>query len=61
MDESFAAYLEQVRRQRAELGESMAALDAALALAGGPGRRCGGAGCGPRSPSSPTTCATTSS
>ena len=32
MDESFAAYLEQVRRQRAELGESMAALEAALTL-----------------------------
>jgi hypothetical protein len=42
MDDSFTAYLEQVRRQRAELGESMAALEAALTLpaaAGGVWRR----------------------
>ncbi|GGL32972.1 hypothetical protein H9L10_10705 [Phycicoccus endophyticus] len=32
MDESFARHLERVRAHRAELGESMAALDAALAL-----------------------------
>lgn len=32
MDPEFAAYLERVRAHRAELGESMAALDAALAL-----------------------------
>lgn len=32
MDPEFAAYLERVRDHRAELGESMAALDAALAL-----------------------------
>ena len=32
MDPEFAAYLERVRSHRAELGESMAALDAALAL-----------------------------
>ncbi|PRY59341.1 hypothetical protein BCF74_11078 [Knoellia remsis] len=32
MDAEFAAYLERVRAHRAELGESMAALDAALAL-----------------------------
>ena len=32
MDETYAAYLEQVRAHRAELGESMAALEAALAL-----------------------------
>lgn len=32
MDEAFSAYLERVRSHRAELGESMAALDAALAL-----------------------------
>lgn len=31
MDETYAAYLEQVRAHRAELGESVAALDAALA------------------------------
>jgi hypothetical protein len=37
MDESFPAYLEQVRRQRAELGESMAALEAALTLPAGAG------------------------
>jgi len=37
MDESFPAYLEQVRRQRAELGESMAALEAALTLPAGVG------------------------
>ena len=32
MDTAYAAYLEQLRTHRAELGESMAALDAALAL-----------------------------
>ncbi|EAQ00338.1 hypothetical protein JNB_09204 [Janibacter sp. HTCC2649] len=32
MDPEFAAYLERVRAHRAELGESLAALDAALAL-----------------------------
>ena len=32
MDPEFAAYLDRVRAHRAELGESMAALDAALAL-----------------------------
>lgn len=32
MDPEFAAYLDRVRSHRAELGESMAALDAALAL-----------------------------
>ncbi|MGG5259137.1 hypothetical protein [Phycicoccus avicenniae] len=32
MDEALASHLEQVRAQRAELGDSMAALDAALAL-----------------------------
>lgn len=32
MDETYAAYLERVRAQRAELGESMAALEAALDL-----------------------------
>ncbi len=32
MDETFAAYLEQVRAHRSELGESMSALDAATAL-----------------------------
>ena len=32
MDPTYAAYLERVRAQRAELGESMAALDAALDL-----------------------------
>jgi len=37
MDDSFPAYLEQVRRQRAELGESMAALEAALTLPAGAG------------------------
>jgi hypothetical protein len=37
MDESFTAHLEQVRLQRAELGESMAALEAALALPAGLG------------------------
>ena len=37
MDESFTAYLEQVQRQRAELGESMAALEAALTLPAGAG------------------------
>jgi len=37
MDESFRSYLEQVRRQRAELGESMAALEAALTLPAGAG------------------------
>ncbi|WP_377640401.1 hypothetical protein [Oryzobacter terrae] len=37
MDEAFATYLERVQRHRAELGESMAALDAALALPLGQG------------------------
>ena len=37
MDESFSTYLEQVQRQRAELGESMAALEAALTLPAGAG------------------------
>ena len=37
MDETFRSYLEQVRRQRAELGESMAALEAALTLPAGAG------------------------
>ncbi|MFW5472542.1 hypothetical protein ACOCJ5_04465 [Knoellia sp. CPCC 206450] len=32
MDPEFAAYLDRVRAHRAELGESLAALDAALAL-----------------------------
>ncbi len=32
MDEAFAAHLDRLRSHRAELGESMAALDAALAL-----------------------------
>ncbi|KGN33987.1 hypothetical protein N802_08945 [Knoellia sinensis KCTC 19936] len=32
MDPEFAAYLDKLRAHRAELGESMAALDAALAL-----------------------------
>ncbi|HMM95542.1 hypothetical protein [Phycicoccus sp.] len=32
MDEAFTAHLDRVRAHRAELGESMAALDAALAL-----------------------------
>jgi hypothetical protein len=32
MDETFAAYLEQVRGHRSELGESMAALEAATSL-----------------------------
>ncbi len=32
MDESFAVHLDRLRAHRAELGESMAALDAALAL-----------------------------
>ena len=59
VDETFAAYLSGCAH-RAELGESMAALDAALALPVGLGAA-GGAGCGPRSPSWPTTCATTSS
>ena len=38
MDPTYAAYLERVRAQRAELGESMAALDAALDLPVGLGR-----------------------
>lgn len=37
MDESFTEHLEQVRLQRAELGESMAALEAALAVPAGLG------------------------
>ncbi len=37
VDETFPAYLEQARRQRAELGESMAALEAALTLPAGVG------------------------
>ena len=41
MDESFRSYLEQVRRQRAELGESMAALEAALTLPAGVRNRFG--------------------
>ena len=32
MDAAYAAYLDQVRAHRAELGEAMAALEAALAL-----------------------------
>ncbi|WP_392543169.1 hypothetical protein [Oryzobacter telluris] len=32
MDEAYTAYLERLRAHRAELGEAMAALDAALAL-----------------------------
>ncbi len=32
VDETFPAYLEEARQQRAELGESMAALEAALTL-----------------------------
>ena len=32
MDEAFSAYMQRLQRQRAELGEAMAALDAALAL-----------------------------
>lgn len=38
MDEAYAAYLGRLRAHRAELGESMAALDAALALPLGLGR-----------------------
>ncbi|HSO64490.1 MAG TPA: hypothetical protein VLQ78_05230 [Ornithinibacter sp.] len=34
MDETYAAYLERMRAQRAELGEAMAALEAALGAAG---------------------------
>jgi hypothetical protein len=37
VDESFSTHLEQVQRQRAELGESMAALEAALTLPAGAG------------------------
>ena len=37
MDETYAAYLKQVQAQRAELGESMAALQAALDLPAGLG------------------------
>jgi hypothetical protein len=37
MTDTFTDYLEQVRRQRAELGESMAALEAALTLPAGTG------------------------
>ena len=37
MDDAFTTHLEQVRRQRAELGESMAALEAALTLPAGAG------------------------
>ncbi|MEO6789957.1 MAG: hypothetical protein ABI249_10230 [Ornithinibacter sp.] len=38
MDETFAAYLEQVRAHRSELGESMSALDAATSLPVGLGQ-----------------------
>lgn len=37
MDETYATYLERVRAQRAELGEAMAALEAALDLPAGLG------------------------
>ena len=37
VDETFPTYLEEARQQRAELGESMAALEAALTLPAGVG------------------------